>query len=58
MDTEGKEETTVNVYQRLIEEEGVIAIIGPDSSKCALAAGPVAQNAGCPAVSTSPPTPL
>ena len=52
MDTEGKEETTVNVYQRLIEEEGVIAIIGPDSSKCALAAGPVAQNAGCPAVST------
>lgn len=52
MDTEGKEETTVNVYQRLIEEEDVIAIIGPDSSKCALAAGPVAQNAGCPAVST------
>ena len=52
MDTEGKEETTVNVYQRLIEEEGVIAIIGPDSSKCALAAGPVAQNAGCPAVTT------
>ena len=52
MDTEGKEETTVNVYQLLIEEEGVIAIIGPDSSKCALAAGPVAQNAGCPAVST------
>ncbi|MBR2001842.1 MAG: ABC transporter substrate-binding protein [Firmicutes bacterium] len=52
MDTEGTEEKTVNVYQKLIEEEGVIAIVGPDASKCALAAGPVAQNAGCPNVAT------
>lgn len=52
MDTEGTEEKTVNVYQKLIEEEGVIAIVGPDSSKCALAAGPVAQNAGCSNVAT------
>ena len=51
-DTEGTEEKTVNVYQKLIEEEGVIAIVGPDASKCALAAGPVAQNAGCPNVAT------
>ena len=52
MDTEGTEEKTVNVYQKLIEEEKVIAIVGPDASKCALAAGPVAQNAGCPNVAT------
>ena len=45
-DTEGSEEKTVNVYQKLIEEEEVVAIVGPDSSKCALAAGPIAQNAG------------
>jgi len=51
-DTEGTEEKTVNVYQKLIEEEGVIAIVGPDASKCALAAGPIAQNAGCPNVAT------
>ena len=52
MHTEGTEEKTVNVYQKLIEEEGVIASVGPDASKCALAAGPVAQNAGCPNVAT------
>ena len=51
-DTEGSEEKTTNVYQKLIEEEGVIAIVGPDASKCALAAGPIAQNAGCPNVTT------
>lgn len=51
-DTEGSEEKTTNVYQKLIEEEGVIAIVGPDASKCALAAGPIAQNAGCPNVAT------
>lgn len=52
MDTEGTEEKTVNVYQKLIEEEEVIAIVGPDASKCALAAGPVAQNSGTPNVAT------
>ena len=51
-DTEGSEEKTTNVYQKLIEEEEVIAIVGPDASKCALAAGPIAQNAGCPNVAT------
>ncbi|MBQ9721134.1 MAG: ABC transporter substrate-binding protein, partial [Oscillospiraceae bacterium] len=51
-DNEGSEEKTTNVYQKLIEEEGVIAIVGPDASKCALAAGPIAQNAGCPNVAT------
>ena len=42
MDTEGSEEKTTNVYQKLIEEEKVIAIVGPDSSKCMLAAAPIA----------------
>lgn len=51
-DTEGSEEKTTNVYQKLIEEEKVIAIVGPDASKCALAAGPIAQNAGCANVAT------
>ena len=52
MDTEGSEEKTTNVYQKLIEEEKVIAIVGPDSSKCMLAAAPIEQNAKCPAVTT------
>ena len=45
-------EKTTNVYQKLIEEEKVIAIVGPDSSKCMLAAAPIAQNAKCPAITT------
>ena len=52
MDTEGSEEKTTNVYQKLIEEEKVLAIVGPDSSKCMLAAAPIAQNAKCPAITT------
>ena len=52
MDTEGLEEKTANVYQKLIEEEKVIAIAGPDSSKCMLAAAPIAQNAKCPAITS------
>lgn len=52
MDTEGSEEKTTNVYQKLIEEEKVIAIVGPDSSKCMLAAALIAQNAKCPAITT------
>lgn len=52
MDNEASEEKTTNVFQKLINEENVIAIVGPDMSKCALAAGPIAQNAGCPVVAT------
>lgn len=52
MDNEASEEKTTNVFQKLIEEENVIAIVGPDMSKCALAAGSIAQNAGCPVVAT------
>ncbi|MCD2493672.1 ABC transporter substrate-binding protein [Lacrimispora sp. NSJ-141] len=52
MDNEASEEKTTNVFQKLIEEEKVIAIVGPDMSKCALAGGPIAQKAGCPVVTT------
>jgi len=52
MDNEASEEKTTNVFQKLIEEEKVIAIVGPDMSKCALAAGSIAQNAGCPVCCT------
>ena len=33
MDNEASEEKTTNVFQKLIEEEKVIAIVGPDMSK-------------------------
>ena len=52
MDNEASEEKTTNVFQKLIEEEKVMAIVGPDMSKCALAGGPIAQKAGCPVVAT------
>lgn len=52
MDNEANEEKTTNVFQKLIEEEKVVAIVGPDMSKCALAAGPIAQQAGTPVVAT------
>lgn len=51
-DNEAKEEITTNVYQKLINQDEVIAIVGPDMSKCILAAGTIAQNAGCPAIGT------
>ena len=51
-DNEASEEKTKNVFQKMIEEEKVIAIVGPDMSKCALAGGPIAQKAGCPIVAT------
>lgn len=51
-DNEAKEEITTNVYQKLINQDNVIAIVGPDMSKAILAAGPIAQNAGVAAVGT------
>ncbi len=51
-DNEAKEETTTNVYQKLINQDNVIAIVGPDMSKAILAAGPIAQSAGVVAVGT------
>ncbi len=51
-DTEGKPDITANVYRRLIEEDKVMAIIGPDNSAPMLAAAPIAQDAKIPAIST------
>ena len=51
-DNEAKEDITTNVYQKLIYQDNVIGIIGPDMSKAILAAGPIAQAAGCPAIGT------
>ncbi len=49
-DTEGKPEITANVYRKVIEQDNAIAICGPNESSCILAAGPIAQDAGIPAV--------
>ena len=51
-DNENQADITTNCYTKLIDETNVLAIIGPDSSTAILAGGPVAQAAGCPAVST------
>lgn len=51
-DNEAKEEITTNVFQKLINQDNVIAIAGPDMSKCILAAAPIAQQSSCVAVGT------
>ena len=51
-DNENQADITTNCYTILIDETNVLAIVGPDSSTAILAGGPVAQSAGCPAIST------
>jgi len=51
-DNEAKPETTANVYRKLIDQDKVIAIVGPDMSKCILAGGPIAQSLKVPAIGT------
>ncbi len=51
-DNENQADITTNCYTKLIDETNVLAIVGPDSSTAILAGGPVAQSAGCPAIST------
>lgn len=51
-DNEAKPETTANVYRKLVDQDKVIAIVGPDMSKCILAGGPIAQTARVPAIGT------
>jgi branched-chain amino acid transport system substrate-binding protein len=53
-DNEAKEDITANAYQKLIYQDDVLAILGPDMSKTILAAGPIAQAAGVPNVGTFP----
>ena len=51
-DNEAKPDATANVYRKFIDQDKVVAIVGPDMSKCILAAGPVAQAAKVPAIGT------
>lgn len=51
-DGEAKPDITTNAYRKLIEQDKVIAIVGPDQSKDILAAGPIAQAAKIPAIGT------
>ena len=51
-DNEAKPETTANVYRKLIDQDKVVAIVGPDMSKCILAGGPIAQSSKVPAIGT------
>lgn len=50
-DCEGKPEVSVSAYQKLINQDKVIAIVGPPSSGQVLAAGPIAQEAKIPTIS-------
>lgn len=52
-DNEAKPEITVNAYNKLIGQDGVVAIIGPDQSKCIISAGPIAQSAKIPCIGTT-----
>ena len=44
---------TVNIYQRLIRQDKVVAILGPTLSNSAFAADPIAQAAGIPVIASS-----
>ncbi|WP_063790093.1 ABC transporter substrate-binding protein [Bradyrhizobium pachyrhizi] len=44
---------TVNVFQRLIRQDKVVAILGPTLSNSAFAADPIAQQAGVPVIASS-----
>lgn len=44
-DDENKPESAANVFQKLINQDNVIGIIGPPTSKCANAGAPIAESA-------------
>jgi branched-chain amino acid transport system substrate-binding protein len=44
---------TVNIFQRLIRQDKVLAILGPSLSTSAFAADPIAQQAGIPVIASS-----
>lgn len=52
-DDQGKPDDAANAVQKLINEDQVDAIIGCLTSSCTLAAGPIAQSAGVPMISSS-----
>ncbi len=51
-DNEGDAETSVNCFNKLIDNEGVMAIVGPPMSGCLIAAGPIAQENQVPTIGT------
>ena len=51
-DNEGDAETSVNCFNKLIDNEGVMAIVGPPMSGCLIAAGPIAQEKQVPTIGT------
>lgn len=52
-DTAGNKEQAISAFEKLIEQDGVVAILGPTLSNSAFAADPVAQEAGIPVVASS-----
>ncbi len=60
-DNGAKADQARTVAQRLISQDNVLAMIGPDASSCAIPASIVADSAGCPMISpwsTNPKTTL
>lgn len=50
-DDENKPESTATVFQKLINQDKVVAIIGSQSSKCSNAGAPIAERAKIPQIS-------
>ncbi len=50
-DDENKPESTATVFQKLINQDKVLAIIGSQSSKCSNAGAPIAEDAKVPQIS-------
>lgn len=51
-DNENKPEITVNAFRKLIDQNEVLAIVGPDASMVALAGVPIAQASEVPTIAT------
>ncbi|MEW6381507.1 MAG: ABC transporter substrate-binding protein [bacterium] len=52
-DDEGRPESAANAYRKLIDQDGVAAIVGTVMSKCSLAGAPIAQEAHVPMISNA-----
>ncbi len=50
-DDENKPESTATVFQKLISQDKVVAIVGSQSSKCSNAGAPIAESAKIPQIS-------
>ncbi|MGA1874724.1 MAG: ABC transporter substrate-binding protein [bacterium] len=52
-DDEGRPESAAHAYRKLVDQNGVQAIIGTVMSKCSLAGAPIAQESEVPMISTA-----